>query len=81
MVLVFFRSRIFIAVPNVDFNLTTHVSERSVLDLACGRHEGACLYRAGMDVEPCESNSIVHGEAPSMNAARPPSVWTPLLSA
>lgn len=59
----------------------THVSERPVLDLACGRHEGAGLYRAGMDVEPCESGSIVHSGAPFMNAARPPSVWAPLLSA
>lgn len=59
----------------------THVSERPVLDLACGRREGAGLYRAGMDVEPCESGSIVHSGAPSMNAARPPSVWAPLLSA
>lgn len=30
------------------------------------------LYRAGVDVEPYESGSIVHREAPSMNAAWPP---------
>ena len=36
------------------------VTERFPVDLARGRDEGAGLYRAGVDVEPYESGSIVH---------------------
>ena len=36
------------------------VPERFPLDFARGRHEGAGLYRARVDVEPYESGSIVH---------------------
>ncbi len=49
--------------------------------LARFRDERAGLHRPGVHVEPYESGSIVHREAPSMNAAWPLAVWTPLLSA
>lgn len=45
------------------------------------RGERAGLHRPGVHVEPYESGSIVHREAPSVNAAWPLAVWTPLLSA
>lgn len=41
----------------------------------------AGLYRAGVHVESYESGNIVHREPPSMSAAWPLAVWTPLLSA
>ena len=49
--------------------------------LARFRDERAGLHRPGVHVEPYESGSVVHREAPSMNAAWPLAVWTPLLSA
>ena len=61
--------------------LAGRVAERPVLDLSRGGREGASLYRAGVHVQPYVDGSIVHREAPSMNAAWPPAVWTPLLSA
>lgn len=47
---------------------------------AATQHQHACsrantgLYRARLDVQPYESDSIVHREAPSMNAGRPQAV-------
>lgn len=58
------------------------VPERLPLGLAGLGREGAGLYRAGVHVEPYEGGSIIgSSEAPSMSAAWPLVVWTPLLSA